>query len=165
MIDMSVTTLIIMLIVTGDRVTRHAILTMSFSRARVCAPHARGSNARCRKLDSGEEHRVTQLFEVADESPYAAFREEWRILFLSSKGDEVTTSEPHRSKGHGPNILRELCELARTQQCAIIHLDSGVFRYRAHKFYLAHGFEIRAHHLLKRLDRNQSAFRPTSLPG
>lgn len=65
---------------------------------------------------------------------------------------DLVTSHLHRSNGHGAHMLHALREFARAQGCTVLHLDSGVFRYKAHKFYLTHGFEIRAHHFLQRLD-------------
>ncbi len=64
---------------------------------------------------------------------------------------DLVTAQEHRSKGYGDQLIESLCELARARDCKIIHLDSGVHRYRAHKFYLNHGFEIRAHHFVRHL--------------
>lgn len=68
---------------------------------------------------------------------------------------DLVTARRHRSKGYGAELLNAVRDFARANHCAIIHLDSGVFRYRAHKFYLTHGFEIRAHHFVQYL-ANQS---------
>ena len=64
---------------------------------------------------------------------------------------DLVTAQEHRSRGYGDQLIESLCELARARDCKIIHLDSGVHRYRAHKFYLNHGFEIRAHHFVRHL--------------
>jgi GNAT superfamily N-acetyltransferase len=82
----------------------------------------------------------------------------FRICFnLAAEGNalyvyDLVTSERHRSKGYGARLLDATCEFARTKNCTLVHLDSAVFRYKAHKFYLTNGFEIRAHHFLQRLD-------------
>jgi GNAT superfamily N-acetyltransferase len=82
----------------------------------------------------------------------------FRICFnLAAEGSalyvyDLITSHLHRSRGHGARMLDALRDFARVKGCTVIHLDSGVFRYKAHKFYLTHGFEIRAHHFLQRLD-------------
>lgn len=65
---------------------------------------------------------------------------------------DLVTAKRHRSKGYGARLLRAVRDYAIEKGCTVIHLDSGVFRYQAHKFYLTHGFEIRAHHFLQRLD-------------
>lgn len=64
---------------------------------------------------------------------------------------DLVTAHKHRSKGYGDQLIEALCEHARAHDCKIIHLDSGVHRFRAHKFYLSHGFEIRAHHFVRSL--------------
>ena len=35
---------------------------------------------------------------------------------------------------------------ARENECEQIHLDSGVQRFPAHRFYLREGFDIASHH-------------------
>lgn len=64
---------------------------------------------------------------------------------------DLITAHQHRSKGYGEHLIDALVDLARAKNCKIIHLDSGVHRFRAHKFYLNHGFEIRAHHFVRPL--------------
>jgi GNAT superfamily N-acetyltransferase len=84
----------------------------------------------------------------------------FRICFnLAAEGKalyvyDLVTSQRHRSMGYGARLLHAVREYARERDCTVVHLDSGVFRYKAHKFYLTHGFEIRAHHFLQRLDGN-----------
>ncbi|HEY0963557.1 MAG TPA: GNAT family N-acetyltransferase [Pseudomonadales bacterium] len=73
---------------------------------------------------------------------------EGRALYIY----DLVTSQWHRSKGYGARLLDAVRDYASQRGCTVIHLDSGVFRYKAHKFYLTHGFEIRAHHFLQRLD-------------
>ena len=59
--------------------------------------------------------------------------------------DLVVDSE-HRSQGYGENLLRWLIAYGRDHQCQQIHLDSGVQRFAAHRFYLKQYLEIKAHH-------------------
>jgi len=60
--------------------------------------------------------------------------------------DDLVSSEQARSQGHGKAILDYLKRYAKEQGCKAVHLDSGVARFRAHKFYLREGFEISSHH-------------------
>jgi GNAT superfamily N-acetyltransferase len=59
---------------------------------------------------------------------------------------DLVTSERARSGGHGRALLEFLKALARDAGCAQLHLDSGVQRFRAHRFYLREGFVISGHH-------------------
>jgi len=60
--------------------------------------------------------------------------------------DDLVTIDGRRSRGAGAAMIAWLKEYARAQGCSQVHLDSGVTRYAAHRFYLRHGFEIRSHH-------------------
>ena len=59
---------------------------------------------------------------------------------------DLVTSETARSKGYSKALLDYLKNLAKEAGCAQLHLDSGVQRFRAHKFYLREGFMIASHH-------------------
>ena len=65
--------------------------------------------------------------------------------------DDLVTSEAERSKGYGEEMISWLRELARAQNCVVFHLDSGVQRHRAHKFYLNQGMDIVSYHFLQKL--------------
>lgn len=60
--------------------------------------------------------------------------------------DDLSTSEKFRSKGYGGKIIDWLLELAKKENCSSFHLDSGVQRFAAHRFYLKKGFNITSHH-------------------
>lgn len=60
--------------------------------------------------------------------------------------DDLVTSEKSRSKGAGKLLLDWIKWYAKGNGCAQIHLDSGVVRFDAHKFYLREGFNITSHH-------------------
>lgn len=66
---------------------------------------------------------------------------------------DLVTAEQHRSKAFGAALLDDLVSAARDAQCRRIHLDSHVTRYRAHRFYMRHGFEIAAHHFVRGVER------------
>jgi GNAT superfamily N-acetyltransferase len=60
--------------------------------------------------------------------------------------DDLVTDESRRSAGHGQRMMAWLVERAREQGCDQLHLDSGVQRYGAHRFYLRFGMDITSHH-------------------
>jgi GNAT superfamily N-acetyltransferase len=65
-----------------------------------------------------------------------------RFLYV----DDLVTDETWRSQGIGTALLDFLAEEARENECRELHLDSGVQRFGAHRFYLANGMDITSHH-------------------
>ena len=65
--------------------------------------------------------------------------------------DDLVTDEAHRGQGVGGVLMDWLVAEARGQGCAQLHLDSGVQRFGAHRFYLAHGMDITSHHFALKL--------------
>lgn len=63
--------------------------------------------------------------------------------------DDLVSLSDQRSLGHGHEILEYLLGFAKEKGCVQVHLDSGVQRYAAHKFYLREGFKIASHHFSK----------------
>jgi GNAT superfamily N-acetyltransferase len=69
--------------------------------------------------------------------------------------DDLVTAERHRSTGAGAAMIAWLKQHARRSGCSQLHLDSGVQRFAAHKFYLREGFNIGGHHFsITDLDEN-----------
>lgn len=60
--------------------------------------------------------------------------------------DDLVTSALHRSKGAGATMIAWLKSHALQPGCGQLHLDSGVQRFGAHRFYLREGFDIASHH-------------------
>lgn len=60
--------------------------------------------------------------------------------------DDLVTAERSRSKGAGAKMIAWLKAYARSHGCRMLQLDSGVQRFRAHRFYLREGFHISSHH-------------------
>jgi GNAT superfamily N-acetyltransferase len=60
--------------------------------------------------------------------------------------DDLVTAEHSRSKGAGAKMIAWLKAYALEQDCTQLHLDSGVQRFAAHRFYLREGFNIGSHH-------------------
>ena len=60
--------------------------------------------------------------------------------------DDLVTDEKRRSSGVGAALINWLRTYGKENGCQQLHLDSGVVRYAAHRFYLLHGFHIASHH-------------------
>ena len=60
--------------------------------------------------------------------------------------DDLVTSADHRSTGVGKVLMEWFRTYAKDNGCTQIHLDSGVQRFAAHRFYLREGFDIASHH-------------------
>jgi GNAT superfamily N-acetyltransferase len=59
---------------------------------------------------------------------------------------DLVVDEAVRSKGHGQALFAWLVEFAKLHNCSELHLDSGVQRFDAHRFYLQHRMNIASHH-------------------
>ncbi len=100
-----------------------------------------------------EGYRAIASFDDGSCVAYAGFRPasmlaRGRALYV----DDLVTAGGARSRGHGAQLLRWLVDEARRLSCERLHLDSGVQRHAAHRFYLRHGFDIGAHHFGLALD-------------
>ena len=100
-------------------------------------------------------------------------REGYRLAALSSEGrvvavagyrighnlawgkylyvDDLVTDAETRSAGHGRRLLAWVADVAAASGCDELHLDSGVQRFAAHRFYLREGFDITSHHFRRGL--------------
>lgn len=65
--------------------------------------------------------------------------------------DDLVTDEDSRSEGHGKKMFEWLFEEARKSGCEHFHLDSGVQRAGAHRFYFREGLGISSFHFIKEL--------------
>jgi len=65
--------------------------------------------------------------------------------------DDLVTDEGTRSGGHGRLILDWLAVEAKRSGCGQLHLDSGVQRFDAHRFYFREGMRISSYHFAKEL--------------
>jgi len=74
-----------------------------------------------------------------------------RFLYV----DDLVTMADARSKGHGAAILRWLEIYAAEHGCAALHLDSGMHRRDAHRFYDREGFARTSIHFAKPIDENR----------
>jgi hypothetical protein len=60
--------------------------------------------------------------------------------------DDLVSRSDDRSKGYGGTLFDWLVEYSRQNDCDQFHLDSGVHRFAAHRFYLLKRMAIEAHH-------------------
>ena len=65
--------------------------------------------------------------------------------------DDLVVSETVRATGLGTVLIDWLRAEAVANDCDTFHLDSGVQRGRAHKFYFDRGFHISSFHFTERL--------------
>lgn len=70
--------------------------------------------------------------------------------------DDLVTDLDSRSEGFGRALFDWLVARARDAGCEQFHLDSGVQRFDAHRFYLARRMAISSHHFSMSLARIQS---------
>lgn len=67
-----------------------------------------------------------------------------RFLYV----DDLVTDSAQRSKGYGELLMRWLIERAQAERLDELHLDSGVQRFDAHRFYLTQRMKISSHHFV-----------------
>ncbi len=70
-----------------------------------------------------------------------------RFLYV----DDLVTAGDTRSEGHGERVLDWLAGIAWEEGCGSLHLDSGVQRHGAHRFYFRKGMSISSYHFSKSL--------------
>lgn len=65
--------------------------------------------------------------------------------------DDFITDENSRRKGYATLLWDWLIKQAIDSNCEQFHLDSGVHRHDAHRFYLKSGLDITCHHFQTQL--------------
>ena len=63
--------------------------------------------------------------------------------------DDLVTLNQERSKGYGTVMLNWLTTFARDKGCSTFHLDSGIQRKDAHRFYEREGMQMASYHFAK----------------
>jgi GNAT superfamily N-acetyltransferase len=64
---------------------------------------------------------------------------------------DLVIDEGVRSQGYGEALFTWLIKYAQKHNCQEFHLDSGVQRFAAHRFYLRHKMNISSHHFSLKL--------------
>jgi GNAT superfamily N-acetyltransferase len=73
--------------------------------------------------------------------------------------DDLVTDSESRSQSFGRTLFDWLVSCARDAGCEQFHLDSGVQRFDAHRFYLARRMAISCHHFSMSLADKQNPVR------
>lgn len=71
--------------------------------------------------------------------------------------DDLVTDIENRSQAFGRTLFDWLVARAREAGCEQFHLDSGVQRFDAHRFYLARRMAISCHHFSMSLTDDRKA--------
>ena len=65
--------------------------------------------------------------------------------------EDLITNQKNRSQGYGKQLLDWLHNEARQQGCNQLHLDSGIQRKDAHRFYERECMQFSSHHYVTQL--------------
>ena len=116
-------------------------------------PHLNAAEfpAQVQKLQATGFH-LAYLEEAGEVRAVAGFRYleslAWgKVLYV----DDLVAAEAMRSRGHGGQLFDWLVTQAKQNNCDEFHLDSGVQRFGAHRFYLARRMDITCHHFALKL--------------
>ncbi|MFS0724004.1 GNAT family N-acetyltransferase [Paenibacillus sp. 1P07SE] len=119
-------------------------------------PHLEASHysQRIRELQADRGYHLAVLVDEGSARACAGFRLcdslAWgRHLYV----DDLITDEASRGKGYAGQLFDWLEEEASRLGCAELHLDSGVHRHDAHRFYLNRKMNITCHHFAISYDR------------
>lgn len=75
-----------------------------------------------------------------------------RFLYI----DDLVARSSERSRGHGARLLSWLRDYASREGCGQLHLDSGMQRKAAHRFYDREGIEAFGLHFAEKLAPEES---------
>jgi GNAT superfamily N-acetyltransferase len=75
-----------------------------------------------------------------------------RFLYV----DDLATLSGHRSSGYGSQLLSWLKELAAKEGCLQLHLDTGVQRKEAHRFYEREGMTMAGYHFFENIASDEA---------
>ena len=87
-------------------------------------------------LEAGDEVRAVAGYRLSENLAWG------RFLYV----DDLVTRAADRSQNWGRLLFEWLVTAARQAGCGQLHLDSGVQRFAAHRFYLTRRMEISSHH-------------------
>jgi GNAT superfamily N-acetyltransferase len=75
-----------------------------------------------------------------------------RFLYV----DDLVTHPVHRSHGYGAKLLSWLKACAEKEGCQQLHLDSGIQRKEAHRFYEREGMKMASFHFVENIASNKA---------
>jgi GNAT superfamily N-acetyltransferase len=93
-------------------------------------------------LENGGEPKSVAGFRISENLAWGKF------LYV----DDLVTKSADNGKGYGGVLFAWLLQHAKAQGCDQLHLDSGVQRFAAHRFYLNRGMAITCHHFGMKLN-------------
>jgi len=107
---------------------------------------------RCVREQETQGYRLVALWDEGVVVAVAGFRIgsnlAWgRYLYV----DDLVVDEKRRSNGHGSILLDWLRRHARESFCTQLHLDSGMARKDAHRFYAGRGMTKAGYHFVEAL--------------
>lgn len=104
---------------------------------------------RVRRMEQTDGYRLAYVEAGGAVTAVAGYRE-MDMLYCGHilSVDDLITDEAARSGGYGKALLDWLRDEAQALGCAQVHLDSGVWRDGAHRFYFREGFRIFAFHFV-----------------
>lgn len=105
-----------------------------------------------RRMETADGYRLAAGFDEETVCCVAGYRvgeflAYGKILYV----DDLVTDEAARSRDFGAMMIGWLSEEARRNGCDQLHLDSGVQRHAAHRFYFREGMKIMNYHFSKSL--------------
>jgi GNAT superfamily N-acetyltransferase len=111
--------------------------------------------ARVNAIQRAEGYRLAGSFMEGQAEPVAVAG--FRVLHTLAWGyvlyvDDLVTREAYHGQGHAAALMLWLVDEAARLGCDQLHLDSGVHRHTAHRFYLNQGMRITAYHFARELD-------------
>jgi GNAT superfamily N-acetyltransferase len=101
------------------------------------------------KVRNMQKEGFMMAYIEANKQAVAAVGFRMNELFYRGKSvyvDDLVTLPEYRSKNFGGQLLDWIIQFAKENNCRQVHLDSGVQRFDAHRFYLRKKFVISSHH-------------------
>jgi GNAT superfamily N-acetyltransferase len=105
------------------------------------------------RMHTNEGYELAYIEEDGKVAAVAGYRF-MELLYTNGKMlyvDDLVTDGNLRSRGHGHTLMAWLKDEALRNGCVELHLDSGVQRFDAHRFYLAERMQISSHHFRLKL--------------
>jgi len=96
---------------------------------------------------ANQHYQIAAVFESESATAVAGYRIGENLAWGTFMYvDDLVTDEQRRGAGHGGLLFDWLVAEAKRSGCDEFHLDSGVQRFAAHRFYLKNGMDISSHH-------------------
>ncbi|XEC92522.1 GNAT family N-acetyltransferase [Paenibacillus tarimensis] len=127
-------------------------ITATFSLMKQLRPHLEEESYlyRIKQLQLYYDYQLIALLEEGKVRAAAGYRIcdslAWgKYLYV----DDLITDEASRSRGFANQLFDRLDHILQDNQCVGMHLDSGVQRHDAHRFYLNRKMKISCYHFEK----------------